>query len=150
MSISISLAQPEDAIHIAALHVQAFTSNVIMRAIYPTSAIWTAFQGYVEQRFLADIEEPKITVLVARHIDEADVKKEQGRIVGYAVWCHPVKAEERGWKPRTRKLPEGTDWSVLKPWLAAAEKVAKDVIGNTPHYGGWCHVLQHRLNEVTD
>jgi hypothetical protein len=137
MTISISPAQPKDAAHIAALHVQAFSSNVLMRAIYPTPAIWTAFQSSVEDKFTADMHNPNITVLVARYIDEADIRKErQGKVVGYAVWYHPVGAEEKGWKPPAWKLPEGTDWSVLRPWLAAAAKVSHEVIGDTPHYGG--------------
>ncbi|KAI4705190.1 hypothetical protein J4E81_000070 [Alternaria sp. BMP 2799] len=135
MPVSISPAQPKDAVDIAALHVQAFSSNALMRAIYPTPAIWAALQGCVEEKILADMKEPKITVLVAKHTDEAEVREEQGKTVGYAVWCHPIKAEEQDWKLPTWKLPEGTDWNVLKPWLAAAGKTVEEVIGHTPHYG---------------
>ncbi|KAI4681059.1 uncharacterized protein J4E88_005564 [Alternaria novae-zelandiae] len=134
MPVSISPAQPKDAVDIAALHVQAFSSNALMRAIYPTPAIWAALQGCVEEKILADMKEPKITVLVAKHTDEAEVREEQGKTVGYAVWCHPIKAEEQDWKLPTWKLPEGTDWNVLKPWLAAAGKIVEEVIGHTPHY----------------
>lgn len=143
MPVSISPAQPKDAVDIAALHVQAFSSNALMRAIYPTPAIWAALQGCVEEKILADMKEPKITVLVAKHTDEAEVREEQGKTVGYAVWCHPIKAEEQDWKLPTWKLPEGTDWNVLKPWLAAAGKTVEEVIGHTPHYGRWCYVLLH-------
>ncbi|CAN9109141.1 unnamed protein product [Alternaria alternata] len=133
MAISITSAEPKDAPHIAALHVQAFSSNVLMRAIYPTPAIWAAFQGSVEEKFTADIHDPNMTVLVARHTDEAGTG-EQGKIVGYAVWCHPVRTEGTAWKPPAWKLPAGTDWSVLRPWLAAAGKVSREVIGDRPHY----------------
>ena len=146
MPVSISPAQPKDAVDIAALHVQAFSPNALMRAIYPTPAIWAALQGCVEEKILADMKEPKITVLVAKHTDEAEVREEQGKTVGYAVWCHPIKAEEQDWKLPTWKLPEGTDWNVLKPWLAAAGKIVEEVIGHTPHYGRWwCYVLLHDL-----
>jgi hypothetical protein len=137
MTVSISPAQPKDAAHIAALHVQAFSSNVLMRAIYPTPAIWTALQSTAEQKFTADMQDPKMTVLVAWYMDEAEMGEQgQGKIVGYAVWCHPVSAEEKGWKPPAWRLPEGTNWSVLRPWLAAAGKVSHEVIGDIPHYGG--------------
>ncbi|KAG9191857.1 hypothetical protein G6011_10591 [Alternaria panax] len=135
MTVSIAPALPDDAPHIAALHVQAFSSNVLMRAIYPTPAIWTAFQNSVEEKFTADMRDPNMTVLVARYVDEAETRKqERGVVVGYAVWCHPVRAGEEGWKPPAWKLPDGTDWSVLRPWLAAAAKVAHEVIGERPHY----------------
>jgi hypothetical protein len=135
MTVSISPAQPKDAVHIAALNAQAFSSNILMRAIYPTPAIWKAFQGYFEQKCLADMQDVKTTVLIARYIDDAEVEDAPGKIIGYAVWHHPVRAKEKDWNPPTSRLPEGTDWSVLRPWLAAAEQIAEEVVGDTPHYG---------------
>ena len=58
-------AQLFDAPKIAALHISAFTSNKLMRAIYPTPQIWDAFQSSVEKKITADIRDLHTTVLVA-------------------------------------------------------------------------------------
>ncbi|CAE7175369.1 GNAT family acetyltransferase [Pyrenophora teres f. teres] len=137
-------AHPLDAPKLAALHTSAFSSNKLMRAIYPTPQIWTAFQSAVEKKMVADMYDDHTTVMVAvakRVASEAGAEREAAlleigkgdEIVGFAVWIHPTPSKE-GFIPPAWNLPEGTDWGVLGPWKDAAEKVASDVIGESRHY----------------
>ena len=142
-------AQLFDAPKIAALHISAFTSNKLMRAIYPTPQIWDAFQSSVEKKITADIRDLHTTVLVAiakgtapEPVTEEQTEKEEmegevekgDEIIGFAVWIHPTPSN-KGFTPPSWNLPEGTDWSVLRPWKDASASVASDVIGERPHYG---------------
>ncbi|KNG52207.1 gnat family protein [Stemphylium lycopersici] len=126
MQITISPADTSHAPLLAELHTTAFSTNRIMRAIYPTAAIWTAFQSAVEKRMRRDIADERTSVIVARvsherSVGEGDVGAEEDE-------------EERGGE--IWSLPEGTDWTVLTPWKEAAANVAEAVIGDREHYGG--------------
>ncbi|KAI0571429.1 GNAT family acetyltransferase [Pyrenophora tritici-repentis] len=143
-SISLRPAQPTDAPGLAAIHTSAFSTNKLMRAIYPTSQVWAAFQSAVERKMMADMHDAHTTVLVAtakrfssgfgaeREAAQGEVE-ERDEIVGFAVWIHPTPCKE-GFTPPAWNLPEGTDWGVLGPWKEASEKVASHVIGERPHY----------------
>jgi hypothetical protein len=130
MFFHIEAARPEDASVIAHLHIEAFTSNALMRAIYPTSEIWEGLEKATKEKLTADMEHPKVTVLVARYKQEASED-----VVGYAVWAHPIHTDEPHTPLPSWKLPEGTNWEVLGPWKEAAAQVAEAVIGDRPHYG---------------
>ena len=145
MPIKISPADVTHAPLLAEIHTSAFSTNRIMRKIYPTAAIWTAFQSAVEKRMRRDIADERTNVIVARVSNETGVEegKEEGDIVGFAVWCYfpgeekadgKAKGEET-YKAPQWSLPEGTDWTVLTPWKNAAAQVAEAVIGNREHYG---------------
>jgi hypothetical protein len=130
MSFHIEVAQPEDASAIAHLHIEAFSSNALMRAIYPSPSIWQGLEKATREKILADMEHSKLTVLVARR-----KRKGSEDVVGYAVWAHPIHADEPHTPLPVWKLPEGTNWEVLGPWKETAAQVAEAVIGNRPHYG---------------
>ena len=147
--ISLRPAQPLDGPKIAALHLSAFSSNKLMRAIYPTPQIWAAFQSAVQKKITADIRHPYTTVMVAiarksasepgseRRTEKEAAQGEGGKgdeIIGFAVWIHPTPSNQEP-TPPSWNLPEGTDWAVLRPWKDAAAKVASDVIGDRLHYG---------------
>ncbi|EUC43989.1 hypothetical protein COCMIDRAFT_99410 [Bipolaris oryzae ATCC 44560] len=140
MTIHIYPATRTVAPRLASIHVSAFSSNRLMRAIYPTPAIWAAFERAVEEKLIADMLDERTSVVVAQSTDMA--KGSGGEIAGFAVWCHacPEDEEERssGMKktyaaPRWN-LPEGTDWDILNAWRAAAAKVADSTIGDCRHY----------------
>jgi hypothetical protein len=127
MSFRIDKARPEDVPQIAHLHVEAFASNALMQAIYPTPEIWKELEKATEVKILADMKHPSISVLVAQ---------EDGRkVVGYAVWTHPLQSNEHQTPLPAWELPEGTNWDVLRPWKEAAAKAADVVVGDMPHYG---------------
>ncbi|KAF1829954.1 acyl-CoA N-acyltransferase [Decorospora gaudefroyi] len=131
MPFHIVAAKQEDAAQIARLHVQAFTSNVIMQAIYPSPSIWQELEKATETKILDDIEHPQTTVLAALDVDETS---SASKVVGYAVWSHPVYKDTAALDPTRWKLPPGTDYNVLGPWRAETAKVADCVIGRIPRY----------------
>jgi hypothetical protein len=126
MTVQIELARPEDSPRLAELHVQAFSHNALMHAIHGPPSTWQALQRAAELHFLADMQDVKTTVLVARD--------GSGEVVGYAVWVHPLLPDQEHIWPAW-SLPETTNWGVLKPWKEAAAIVAEALIGDTPHYG---------------
>ncbi|KAJ6195251.1 acyl-CoA N-acyltransferase, partial [Bipolaris maydis] len=141
MAIRVYPATPSVAPRLASIHVSAFSSNRLMRAIYPTQAIWTAFECAVEEKLIADMLDERTSVVVAQSTDME--KDGGGEIVGFAVWCLACveeKEDERssgGKKTYTAprwNLPEGTDWDILNAWRAAAAKVADSTIGDCRHY----------------
>ncbi|EUC36168.1 hypothetical protein COCCADRAFT_88948 [Bipolaris zeicola 26-R-13] len=141
MAIRIYPATPSVAPRLASIHVSAFSSNRLMRAIYPTPAIWAAFEHAVEEKLIADMLDERTSVMVAQ---SAETEKDgRGEIVGFAVWCHACpedKEEERSSNVKKTytaprwNLPEGTDWEILNAWRAAAAKVAEHTIGDCRHY----------------
>jgi hypothetical protein len=112
-----------------------------MRAIYPTPAIWAAFEHAVEEKLIADMQDEKTSVIVARSTETE--KEDDGEIVGFAVWCYASSEKEEAREsgdeePYTAprwNLPEGTDWDILNAWRATAAKVADRVVGDGRHYG---------------
>jgi hypothetical protein len=58
------LATRQDAPRIAEIHMAAFGTNAMLLAQFPTPAIRQALQISIENKALADIDDPKTTVLV--------------------------------------------------------------------------------------
>jgi hypothetical protein len=126
MPAHIELAKPNDASRIAELHVQAFSPNALMQAIHGPPSTWETLHKSAEEKFLADMHDPNMSVLVAR--------EDSGETAGYAVWVHPEKEKDRT-PSSTWNLPESTNWDVLRPWKEEAGKVAEEGIGDVLRYG---------------
>ncbi|USP74662.1 uncharacterized protein yc1106_01936 [Curvularia clavata] len=143
MPIHICPATPSLAPRLASIHVSAFSSNRLMRAIYPTTAIWAAFERAVEEKVIADMLDERTSVIVARSTGQKE-EEDEGEIVGFAVWCHAsaTKEEEKkspdgsaeAYTAPAWNLPEGTDWDILNAWRAAAAKTAEMVVGDGRYY----------------
>lgn len=67
--LSLRTAIPEDASRIAEIHMAAFGSNAMLHAQFPTPAIRKRLQTSIEEKALADIRDPKTTVLVVEGFD---------------------------------------------------------------------------------
>lgn len=63
-------AKWEDASRIAAIHMAAFGPNAMLHAQFPTPAIRKGLQTCIEEKALADMDGPKITVLVVSSCGE--------------------------------------------------------------------------------
>jgi GNAT superfamily N-acetyltransferase len=153
MSFRLATAQPKDAAAIAEIHMGVFGTNALIRAIYPTEEVREGLAKAVEMKALADIQDPHITVLVAHYHEHAGTAVDHAcpptssPIIGFAKWVHPVRPEDE-YTPPPWSLPEGTDWAILTPWIAAAEKTEEAVMGKTPHYGEW--VAHLNVDQLTD
>jgi GNAT superfamily N-acetyltransferase len=154
MPFQLEVARPHDAPRIAHIHMDAFSSNALIRAIHAADEGLRDLHEAVERKALADMEDVKTTVLIVRHVNEGDAacesdiaieKSDNGDIVGFAKWTHPIHPGDN-YVPPPWNLPESTDLKVLGPWRVQAEKLEEKIIGHTPRYGRYpaeCCICQY-------
>ncbi len=70
--IQIRAATRRDATRVAEIHMAAFGRNAMLHAQFPTPAIRQGLQTCIEDKALADIDDPKTTVLVVTSSDGKD------------------------------------------------------------------------------
>lgn len=125
------MAETADAERIAQIHMSAFCSNALIRAIYPTEEVRTGLAQAVEWKVRDDIQDANISVLIVRNVSGPASKSE---IIGFATWTHPIESDI-SYTPSPWRLPQGTDWEVLTPWKTLVEEAEDIVVGCMPHYG---------------
>jgi hypothetical protein len=149
MPLKLCTATPADAPRIAEIHMLAFGSNKMLRAQFPTPAIRAALQKSIENKTLADIEDPKISVLVVRELlsEEQNVVKDEkgnvgkggevvpkeGKVISFAKWSHPIK-EGEDYVEHPWVWPEGTNLEVLENWGKEIDEAYERVLDVTPCY----------------
>jgi hypothetical protein len=149
MPLKLCTATPADAPRIAEIHMLAFGSNKMLRAQFPTPAIRVALQKSIEDKTLADIEDPKISVLVVRELlsEEQEVVKDErrnvgeggevvpkeGKVISFAKWSHPIDDGE-DYVESPWVWPEGTNLEVLENWGKEIDEAYERVLGATPCY----------------
>ncbi|KAF2823966.1 acyl-CoA N-acyltransferase [Ophiobolus disseminans] len=146
MPFLLEVAQPDDAPRITQIHMDAFGSNAIIRAIHTAAdKDLKDLRNAVEDKLLADMRDARITVLVVRDVkaDKAgkvEVSAVNGNndadarnIVGFAKWIHPYYPQDN-YSPPLWSTPKSADWKVLRPWLDEVIKVEEAIIGQTPRY----------------
>jgi hypothetical protein len=100
MAFQLASAQPHDVARIAQIHMDAFGTNALIQAIYPTNAVREGLTHAVVVKALADIQDPHITVLVVRYIEDPRAPVDRSSrsrispIVGFAKWAHPVPLDD--------------------------------------------------------
>lgn len=126
------LATSQDASRIAEIHMAAFGTNAMLLAQFPTPAIRQALQISIENKALADIDDPKTTVLVVAVVSD-DPEKSLDNVISFAKWSHPVDPSESYVEPPWI-WPEGTDLETLAAWTARAAEAETRSVGSTPCY----------------
>lgn len=100
MPLILSLASLTDAGRIAEIHMAAFGSNAMLRAQFPTPAVRDALQRSIEWKALADIKDPKTTVLLVRDSDQMNQDLEEGsgrvEVVEFEQGTEEVEVRRRG------------------------------------------------------
>ncbi|KAI0883007.1 putative GNAT family acetyltransferase [Annulohypoxylon maeteangense] len=141
MSLILTAAQRADAARIAEIHMAAFSSNAMLLAQFPTTAVRDALEKCIESKAHADINDPNITVLVIRDTNttESGESKQDhthqacGTIIAFAKWAHPVSINdvytESPWI-----WPEGTNLEVLGEWTRKTEEAQAYAVGVSPCY----------------
>ncbi|KAI1748631.1 putative GNAT family acetyltransferase [Xylaria castorea] len=125
------VATREDAPRIADIHMAAFGPNAMLHAQFPTPAIRKRLQTCIANKALADIDDPKTTVLVVTNSD--DPKRDVSTVVAFAKWSHPVLPGEDYIEPPW-VWPEGTDLNTLGAWIAKAAEAESRSVGDAPCY----------------
>ncbi|CAG9977947.1 unnamed protein product [Clonostachys byssicola] len=126
------LATRQDARRIAEIHMAAFGPNAMLRAQFPTPAVRRALQIAIENKVLADIDDPKTTVLVVT-VGSNDPEKSLDNVISFAKWSTPVDPGEDYIEPPWI-WPEGTDLDTLAAWVARAAEAESRSVGSTPCY----------------
>lgn len=132
MVLQLSAANAADVDEIAAVHLAAFDSNILLHAQFPTPASLNALRSYLSQEILASIqggEQSRKAILVVRDA-EADEK-----IISFAKWDLPGLVPEL----QTLQAPEitcveGCNMEYLERYIEKAEAAKTRVISNTACY----------------
>ena len=143
MSLILDFATNDDAERIAEIHMAAFASNVMLLVQFPTPAVRAGLQRSIKTKALADIADPKTSVLVVRDSrlpDEhyqADTSRSPwpstSRVIGFAKWAHPIDQFEAYVEPPW-EWPEGSDWHMLDKWSIRTEEAQAKAMGETACY----------------
>ncbi|KAK8022195.1 hypothetical protein PG993_012962 [Apiospora rasikravindrae] len=130
--LQMRTAVRKDASRIAEIHMAAFGRNAMLHAQFPTLAIRKGLQQCIEDKAVADINDPKTTVLVVTNSDGPE--NTDDAVVAFAKWSHPVLPGE-DYDEAPWIWPEGTDLETLGAWIAKASEVeSRSAVGNIPCY----------------
>ncbi|RYP05343.1 hypothetical protein DL765_009862 [Monosporascus sp. GIB2] len=149
MPLLLPRAHRADAGRIAEIHTAAFGSNAMLRAQFPMPALHEALKEAIKAKAVADINDPKTTVLVVRDLPDPyatgipgnsldqqkdDTKQQrEGLIVAFAKWSHPVSDGEDYTEPPWA-FPDGTNWDILEDWARKMEEAQRRALGGMPCY----------------
>ncbi|TRX88301.1 hypothetical protein FHL15_010805 [Xylaria flabelliformis] len=160
MPLKLCPAVPADAGRISKIHMAAFASNAMLLAQFRTPEVREGLRESIRLKAVADIEDPKISVLVVRDIPQnsgpsdmrgveidsyypskrstiSDVgsgkESEMGNVISFAKWSHPVGKDEN-YEEAPWIWPPGTNMNILEGWGKAAEEVQGQVMGDKPCY----------------
>lgn len=130
MTFVLEIAQPGDAARITQIHMDAFSSNALIRAIHAVDGDLSALRKAVEKRALDDMQDSKTTVIVVRDVESSAMRN----IIGFAKWVAPIYPGEPHSTP-SWNLAKTTNWEILGPWIAKEKKAEEEIISTTPHWG---------------
>lgn len=132
----------------------AFASNAMLLAQFSTPDVREGLRESIRLKALADIEDPKITVLVVREVSSdphsSDTAREDdndddddaihqneaarvGTVIAFAKWSHPVGKDE-GYEEAPWRWPPGTNMVVLEAWGRVTEEIQEQAMGSQPCY----------------
>ncbi|KAI1276052.1 putative GNAT family acetyltransferase [Xylaria sp. FL0933] len=157
MPLKLCPAVSADADRISEIHLAAFASNSMLLAQFPTPDVRRELQESIRLKALADIDDPKITVLVVRETPPAsDVpivtgaeaassyecrvpgqcsrqEAQEGQVIAFAKWSHPINRDEE-YEETAWIWPPGTNMKILESWGRAAEEGQEQAMGRDPCY----------------
>ncbi|KAI0454715.1 putative GNAT family acetyltransferase [Xylaria acuta] len=160
MPLKLYPAVPTDAGRISEIHIAAFASNAMLLAQFQTPEVRKRLRESIRMKALADIEDPKITVLVVRDIlQDSDTlymreaegdsythsdfniirnwsnseESQAGKVIAFAKWSHPVGKDEK-YEETAWVWPPGTNMNILESWGRATEEAQEQSVGDQPCY----------------
>ena len=123
----VSTASEEDAVRIAAIHLAAMQSNILLHAQFPTPQSLVNLETFLAGLTRSQLRDPASSVLVARD-------KESQEIVSFAKWDLPEIPEPIKQDTETFKWSDGCCQEYLDRYAALAEGAKVRAIGNMPCY----------------
>lgn len=124
MCLRLSPACESDAPRIAAIHMAAFGSNLLLRVQFPTAAIRAELEIAIAEKALADIRDTQRSILVVRD-------DHRNETISFAKWSLPVFKSET-YKETPWRWPVGTNLAVLDAWTEKVERAAAKVLDGRP------------------
>ncbi|KUJ20308.1 amidase signature enzyme [Mollisia scopiformis] len=132
MVLQLSAANVADVDEIAAVHLAAFDSNILLHAQFPTSTSLDVLRFYLSQEMLASIQGGRQSgkaVFVVRDTEAND------KIVSFAKWDLPgPAAESPNLSVQDITCIEGCNKEYLDQYVSKAEAAKFRVVGNKPCY----------------
>lgn len=132
MVLQLSAAVAADVDEIAAVHLAAFDSNVLLHAQFPTPACLNALCTYLSQEMLASIqgrEQPGKAILVVRDTEAGS------KIISFAKWDLPdVHSKSQALDVPDVTCIDGCNKEYLVLYAERAEAAKARVIGDSPCY----------------
>lgn len=115
----------EDAARIAEIHMAAFKHNAMLHAQFPTPTIRKSLQICIEEKALADINDPRISVLVVTTSDGKDELPSTSRFLWFQTFVS-------WWMSTDSILPtfENCCMKVLRPKISYNERIIDSFV---PH-----------------
>lgn len=159
MPLKLYPAVPADAGRISEIHMAAFASNAMLLAQFRTPEVREGLRESIRLKALADISDPKITVLIVRDIpldpdasnmaigegngsrqsakdeivNETGEETEVGKAIAFAKWSHPVSKDE-DYEETPWIWPPGTNMKILESWGKVTEETQEQAVGEKPCY----------------
>ncbi|KAI1423333.1 putative GNAT family acetyltransferase [Xylaria sp. FL1777] len=157
MPLKLYPAVSADAGRISEIHMAAFASNAMLLAQFDTPNVREGLRESIRLKALADIDDPKISVLVVREIPSDSDASEltgveagnyrqsgligerrregipAGEVIAFAKWSHPVGKDEE-YEETAWIWPPGTNMEILDSWGKATEEGQAQAVGDHPCY----------------
>ena len=123
----VSGATEEDATRIAAIHLAAMDSNILLHVQFPTPQSLVNLESFLADYTRLQLRDPLSAVLVARD----PISQE---IVSFAKWDLPQGPDAVKEETETFKWSKGCCQRYLDEYAALAEGAKKRAIGDLPCY----------------
>ncbi|KAI0967588.1 putative GNAT family acetyltransferase [Xylaria arbuscula] len=148
MPLKLYPAVPADADRISEIHMAAFASNAMLLAQFPAPHVRDGLRESIRLKALADIDDPKISVLVVRDIpSDSDASNltgieasshhrgaaTKGQVIAFAKWSHAIPKDEE-YEETAWIWPPGTNMKILESWGKATEEGQRQAVGDHPYH----------------
>lgn len=120
---------------IAAIHLAAFSGNLMLLAQFPTPAARKALLGYLARKTEEQVRSSQTHVLIVRDSDKrVDGSSELKDIIAFAKWEGPAEENASENEDVRLRRSEGADVNILNGWAEEIKKASERVLGKEAHY----------------
>lgn len=128
MVLKLSNAGPADVDRIAAIHLAAFSSNILLHAQFPTTASLASLRSILVEEMLLAIENLETVSKVVLVVRDSEANEQ---IISFAKWDLPGVPKH----PKSNILwHEDVRQEYLEEYVGLAEAAKDRVVGNAPCY----------------
>lgn len=126
-NFAISAPSEGDASRIAAIHVAAMNSNILLHAQFPTPKALRNLEGSLASLTMSQLKDPKVGVLAAHHAQSRE-------IVSFIKWDLPALEGNLDDEMEEFKWSDGCCQEYLDEYASFAEEAKQRAIGDLACY----------------